>query len=183
MRSMSRTFDSTRNPSPLRRSQLRSARPSERCSPLRPHGSRPRRHAWSRCARNRDPAATSVTVAWQTLMPAGSCSKYATESQARWDQPFRSSRSSLALTLGHPYSPFGETCSHGLRCEVGISAPLLSLQDQQAPGLPRRSHRRERGELIDHVFASHRLVNPDNIPAVEIVAAGPLPSMPMTPKT
>jgi endonuclease/exonuclease/phosphatase family metal-dependent hydrolase len=36
---------------------------------------------------------------------------------------------------------------------------------------------RGRGELIDHVFASHRLVNPDNIPAVEIVAATPLPSM------
>jgi len=33
------------------------------------------------------------------------------------------------------------------------------------------------GELIDHVFASHRLVNPDTIPAVEIVAASPLPSM------
>jgi endonuclease/exonuclease/phosphatase family metal-dependent hydrolase len=36
---------------------------------------------------------------------------------------------------------------------------------------------RGRGELIDHVLASHRLVNPDNIPAVEIVAATPLPSM------
>ncbi|HZA77679.1 MAG TPA: endonuclease/exonuclease/phosphatase family protein [Acidimicrobiales bacterium] len=36
---------------------------------------------------------------------------------------------------------------------------------------------RGRGELIDHIFASHRLVNPDNIPAVQIVAAGPLPSM------
>jgi hypothetical protein len=36
---------------------------------------------------------------------------------------------------------------------------------------------RGRGELIDHVFASHRLVNPDNIPAVEIVAASQLPSM------
>jgi hypothetical protein len=36
---------------------------------------------------------------------------------------------------------------------------------------------RGRGELIDHIFASHRLVNPDNIPAVEIVAATPLPSM------
>ena len=35
----------------------------------------------------------------------------------------------------------------------------------------------DRGELIDHVFASHRLVNPDNIPAVQIVAASPLPSM------
>ena len=34
-----------------------------------------------------------------------------------------------------------------------------------------------RGELIDHMFASHRLVNPDNIPAVAIVAATPLPSM------
>ena len=36
---------------------------------------------------------------------------------------------------------------------------------------------RGRGELIDHIFASHRLVNPDNVPAVEIVAATPLPSM------
>ena len=36
---------------------------------------------------------------------------------------------------------------------------------------------RGRGELIDHVFASHRLANPDNIPSVEIVAATPLPSM------
>jgi endonuclease/exonuclease/phosphatase family metal-dependent hydrolase len=36
---------------------------------------------------------------------------------------------------------------------------------------------RGRGELIDHIFASHRLVNPDHLPAVEIVAASPLPSM------
>ena len=36
---------------------------------------------------------------------------------------------------------------------------------------------RGRGELIDHIFASHRLVNPDNIPTVRIMAATPLPSM------
>jgi hypothetical protein len=36
---------------------------------------------------------------------------------------------------------------------------------------------RGRGELIDHVLGSHRLVNPNNIPAVEIVAATALPSM------
>lgn len=36
---------------------------------------------------------------------------------------------------------------------------------------------RGRGELIDHVFASQTLVNPDNIPTVEVVAATPLPSM------
>jgi endonuclease/exonuclease/phosphatase family metal-dependent hydrolase len=36
---------------------------------------------------------------------------------------------------------------------------------------------RGRGELIDHIFGSHRLANPDHIPAVEIVAASPLPSM------
>jgi hypothetical protein len=36
---------------------------------------------------------------------------------------------------------------------------------------------RGRGELIDHIFASHRLVNPDNVPAAETVAATPLPSM------
>jgi Endonuclease/Exonuclease/phosphatase family len=36
---------------------------------------------------------------------------------------------------------------------------------------------RGRGELIDHMFASHRLVNPDNLPMVEVVAATPLPSI------
>jgi endonuclease/exonuclease/phosphatase family metal-dependent hydrolase len=36
---------------------------------------------------------------------------------------------------------------------------------------------RGQGELIDHIFASHRLVNPDNLPAVEILSASPLPSM------
>lgn len=36
---------------------------------------------------------------------------------------------------------------------------------------------RGRGELIDHVFASRTLVNPDNLPTVEVVAATPLPSM------
>ena len=36
---------------------------------------------------------------------------------------------------------------------------------------------RGRGELIDHIFASHRLVNPDNLPMVEVIAATPLPSM------
>jgi hypothetical protein len=36
---------------------------------------------------------------------------------------------------------------------------------------------RGRGELIDHIFASHRLVNPANLPTVEIVAAATLPSM------
>ncbi len=36
---------------------------------------------------------------------------------------------------------------------------------------------RGRGELIDHIFASHRLVNPDNIPSVRIIAATSLPSM------
>jgi len=35
-----------------------------------------------------------------------------------------------------------------------------------------------RGELIDHIFASHRLVNPANLPAVETVRnPAPLPSM------
>lgn len=34
---------------------------------------------------------------------------------------------------------------------------------------------RGRGELIDHIFATRRLVNPTNIPAVAIVAATPCP--------
>lgn len=34
-----------------------------------------------------------------------------------------------------------------------------------------------RPELIDHILASHTLVNPDNLPTVEIVPATPLPSM------
>ena len=40
---------------------------------------------------------------------------------------------------------------------------------------------RGRGELIDHVFASHRLVNPTNLPQIEIIAATPLPSVDDTP--
>jgi hypothetical protein len=42
---------------------------------------------------------------------------------------------------------------------------------------------RGRDELIDHMFASHRLVNPGNLPRVEILAATPLPSMIDTPAT
>jgi hypothetical protein len=64
-------------------------------------------------------------------------------------------------------------------------APDLSLQDQQ-PRIASSVTRTRRGELIDHVFASHWLVNPDDIPAVEIVhRGGSLPSMTddLTPKT
>jgi hypothetical protein len=39
---------------------------------------------------------------------------------------------------------------------------------------------RGRGELSDHVLASHRLVNPDNVPAVEIIAASPSRLCPTT---
>jgi predicted extracellular nuclease len=51
-----------------------------------------------------------------------------------------------------------------------------------APLLPREGPDytriyRGRGELIDHILASHRLVNPDTVPAVEVVAATPLPSI------
>src|SRR5215211_3134964 len=71
-----------------------------------------------------------------------------------------------------------------LDAKLAQRAPDLSLQDQQ-PRIASSVTRTRRGELIDHVFASHRLVNPDDIPAVEIVAARPLPSMTddPTPKT
>jgi hypothetical protein len=36
---------------------------------------------------------------------------------------------------------------------------------------------RGRGELIDHIYASQRLVNPANLPTIEIIAAAPLPSV------
>jgi hypothetical protein len=46
-------------------------------------------------------------------------------------------------------------------------------------GEPAFSYRyRDRGELIDHIFASHALVNPDNMPtAYTIMNPDPLPSM------
>jgi hypothetical protein len=53
-------------------------------------------------------------------------------------------------------------------------APLLT-----APAYTRIY--RGRGELIDHIFASHRLVNPTNLPKVGTVAVTPLPSMTDTP--
>jgi hypothetical protein len=35
-----------------------------------------------------------------------------------------------------------------------------------------------RGELIDHLFATHRLVNPNNLPAVQTIrTVEPLPSI------
>jgi endonuclease/exonuclease/phosphatase family metal-dependent hydrolase len=54
-------------------------------------------------------------------------------------------------------------------------APLLPPVD----GIPAYSRRyRDRGELIDHIFASHALVNPDNEPgAYTATHLDPLPSM------
>jgi endonuclease/exonuclease/phosphatase family metal-dependent hydrolase len=54
-------------------------------------------------------------------------------------------------------------------------APLLPDVDGE-PAFSRRY--RDRGELIDHIFASHALVNPDNMPAAHTVMnPDPLPSM------
>jgi endonuclease/exonuclease/phosphatase family metal-dependent hydrolase len=53
-------------------------------------------------------------------------------------------------------------------------APLLA-----APAFSRVY--RGRGELIDHVFASHRLVNPANLPRIAVVGTATLPSMTDTP--
>ena len=54
---------------------------------------------------------------------------------------------------------------------------LSRLLPADEPPATRVCRGRGRGELIDHVVASHTLVNPDNIPTVEIVAATTLPSM------
>jgi endonuclease/exonuclease/phosphatase family metal-dependent hydrolase len=59
-------------------------------------------------------------------------------------------------------------------------APLLNRDNAgNPPATPPFSRRfRDRGELIDHIFASQRLVNPGNLPtAVTITAAGGLPSI------
>jgi endonuclease/exonuclease/phosphatase family metal-dependent hydrolase len=54
-------------------------------------------------------------------------------------------------------------------------APLLPLVDGE-PAYTRRY--KGRGELIDHIFASHRLVNKHNLPAVRtIMSPDPLPTM------
>ena len=64
------------------------------------------------------------------------------------------------------------------RGDAGDGYRMWNLHRLLAPeGLGYTRVYRGRGELIDHVLASHRLVNPDNVPAVEIVAATPLPSM------
>lgn len=59
-------------------------------------------------------------------------------------------------------------------------APLLNRDSAgNPPPTPPFSRRfRDRGELIDHIFASYRLVNPRNLPkVVTIMAGGALPSI------
>lgn len=59
-------------------------------------------------------------------------------------------------------------------------APLLNRDsDGNLPSTPPFSRRfRDRGELIDHISASHRLANPDNLRrVVTITAGGVLPSI------
>jgi predicted extracellular nuclease len=55
-------------------------------------------------------------------------------------------------------------------------APLLPTGPNGEP--PSTRVYRGRGELIDHIFASHRLVNPDNFPQTHTaLTADPLPSV------
>lgn len=58
-------------------------------------------------------------------------------------------------------------------------APLLNRQaDGAAPSEPPFSRRfRDRGELIDHIFASQKLVNPANLPEARTLGAGQLSSI------
>jgi hypothetical protein len=63
-------------------------------------------------------------------------------------------------------------------------APLLNVTATGEPPLEAPFTRRfkGRGELIDHIFASHRLVNPANLPLARTVLATPaLPSVGDTP--
>jgi endonuclease/exonuclease/phosphatase family metal-dependent hydrolase len=62
--------------------------------------------------------------------------------------------------------------------DAGDGYRLWNLHRLLSPDGPQHTRiYQRRGELIDHIFASHRLVNPADIPAVEIVAATPLPSV------
>ena len=63
-------------------------------------------------------------------------------------------------------------------------APLLNRDSSGEPPLEAPYTRRfkGRGELIDHIFSSHRLVNPANLPVAQTVLATPdLPSVGDTP--
>jgi hypothetical protein len=63
-------------------------------------------------------------------------------------------------------------------------APLLNRDGDGQPPLEAPYTRRfkGRGELIDHIFASHRLVNPANLPlARTVLATAELPSVGDTP--
>jgi endonuclease/exonuclease/phosphatase family metal-dependent hydrolase len=66
--------------------------------------------------------------------------------------------------------------------DTGDGWRLWNLHRLLPPGAPNYTRiYRGRGELIDHMFASHRLVNPANLPTVDILAATPLPSVDDTP--
>jgi endonuclease/exonuclease/phosphatase family metal-dependent hydrolase len=59
-------------------------------------------------------------------------------------------------------------------------APRLNFTPEGIPPVepPYTRVFKGRGELIDHIFASHRLVNPENIPEVRtVVSSGRLPSV------
>lgn len=59
-----------------------------------------------------------------------------------------------------------------------LAALLNRRPDGSAPSVPPFSRRfRDRGELIDHIFASHRLVNPDNRPQVRTLGSEQLASV------
>jgi endonuclease/exonuclease/phosphatase family metal-dependent hydrolase len=64
-----------------------------------------------------------------------------------------------------------------------LAAILNRREDGQPPvEAPYTRRFKGRGELIDHIFASHRLVNPNNMPTAWTVAATPaLPSVSETP--
>jgi endonuclease/exonuclease/phosphatase family metal-dependent hydrolase len=66
--------------------------------------------------------------------------------------------------------------------DTGDGWRMWNLHRLLSPGGPNYTRiYRGRGELIDHVFASHRLVSPANLPTVDIIAATPLASVDDTP--
>jgi endonuclease/exonuclease/phosphatase family metal-dependent hydrolase len=79
----------------------------------------------------------------------------------------------------HPGSGFGRP-DGGDGYRLWNLAPLLPAGPDGTPPFTRVF--KGRGELIDHIFASHRLVNPQRLPSVHTVqTAKPLPSVDETP--
>ena len=107
------------------------------------------------------------------VIPVICCGDFNDEPEAATTQIIKGPSGSEIGTGGFPRSDVGDAF------RMWNLAPLLPPvieDDVQIPAYTRKY--KGRGEIIDHIFASHRLINPDNMPqARTIMNPDPLPNM------